>query len=138
LLIAVGLSEVVRTAIGPAGRIFGAGAADGLRRLFLQNLRGRALKGLSLGRFDGPLLLFRAREQSFPDLPPDLGWSAHCASVRSATLNGDHNSMFRTDNMAANADEIWTEILAQVSEPELTKATALTQNPAWQAGRDPT
>lgn len=118
LLIAVGLSEVVRTAIGPAGRIFGAGAADGLRRLFLQNLRGRALKGLSLGRFDGPLLLFRAREQPFPDLPPDLGWSAHCASVRSATLNGDHNSMFRTDNMAANADEIWTEILAQVSEPE--------------------
>ena len=118
LLIAVGLSEIVRTAIGPAGRIFGARAANGLRRLFLQNLRGRALKGLSLGRFDGPLLLFRAREQPFPNLPSDLGWSAHCAAVRSATLNGDHNSMFRADNVATNAKQIWSNMVAQILETE--------------------
>lgn len=117
LLIAVGLSEVVRAAIGPAGRIFGAKASNGLRRLFLQNLRGRALRGLSLGRFDGPLLLFRAREQPCPDLPPDLGWSAHCAAVRPATLNGDHNSMFRADHVAANAEQVWSEIAAQVFKP---------------------
>ena len=117
-LIAVGLSEVVRAAIGPAGRIFGPEATNGLRRLFLQNLRGRALRGLSLGRFDGPLLLFRAREQPFPDMPSDLGWSAHCAAVRSATLNGDHNSMFRAEHLTANAERVWSEMAAQVFKPE--------------------
>ena len=118
VLIAVGLSEAVRAAIGPAGRVFGAEAANGLRRLFLQNLRGRALRGLSLGRLDGPLLLFRAKEQPFPDLPADLGWSAHCAAVRSVTLNGDHNSMFQLNHLAGNAKRIWSEMVARIHEPE--------------------
>jgi thioesterase domain-containing protein len=114
VLIAVGLSEAVRAAIGPAGRVFGAEAANGLRRLFLQNLRGRALGGLSLGRFDGQLLLFRAKEQPSPDLPPDLGWSAHCAAVDSVSLNGDHNSMFQADHLASNAERIWSEMAARI------------------------
>ena len=118
LLIAVGLSEIVRAAIGPAGRIFGAEATNGLRRLFLQNVRGRALRGLTLGRFDGPLLLFRAGEQPFPDLPPDLGWSAHCASVRSVTLNGHHNSIFRADHLTANAERIWSEMAKRICQTE--------------------
>jgi thioesterase domain-containing protein len=118
LLIAAGLSEAVRAAIGPAGRVFGAQAANGLRRLFLQNLRGRALRGLSLGRFDGSLLLFRAQEQPFSDLPPDLGWSAHCAAIRPVTLNGDHNSMSRADHLAANSERIWSEMAARICQPE--------------------
>jgi len=77
-LIAAGFSEAERKAIGPARRIFGDEAANGLRRLYLQNLRGRSLKGVRLGCFDGPLLLFRAKEQPAPDLPADLGW-AHTA-----------------------------------------------------------
>ena len=118
LLIAAGLCEAVRAAIGPAGRLFGAKAADGLRRLFLQNLRGRSLNDLSLGRFDGPLLLFRAREQPFPDLPPDLGWNAHCTAVRSVTLNGDHSSMLRADHLSANAERIGSEIAARICQLE--------------------
>jgi thioesterase domain-containing protein len=114
LLIAAGLSEAVRAAIGPAGRVFGAKAANGLRRLFLQNLRGRSLSGLSLGRFDGPLLLFRAEDQPSPDWPTDLGWSAHCAAVRPVTLDGDHNSMLRDDHLAANAERIWSEMAARI------------------------
>jgi thioesterase domain-containing protein len=110
VLIFAGFSERVRRAIGPAGRVFGAGAANGLRRLLLQNLRGRSLNGLSLGRFDGPLLLFRAREQPSPDLPPDLGWGAHCATVRSLTVDGDHNSMLGARHLAANAERIWSEL----------------------------
>ena len=46
------------------------------RRLFLQNLRGRSLVGLMLGRLDDPVILFRAEEQPAPGLPPGLGWSA--------------------------------------------------------------
>jgi thioesterase domain-containing protein len=110
LLIAAGLSEVVRAAIGPTGKIFGSGAASGLRRLLLQNLRGRSLVGLSLGRFDGPILLFRAEEQSVPGLPLDLGWSAHSASVRSVAVRGDHNSLIRAPHLADNAERIWSEI----------------------------
>jgi thioesterase domain-containing protein len=110
VLIAAGFSEAVRKAIGPAHRVFGARAANGLRRMLLQNLRGRSLKGLSLGRFDGPLLLFRAREQPGPDLPPDLGWSAHCTTVRSVTVDGDHNSMLGAHHLAANAERIWSEL----------------------------
>jgi thioesterase domain-containing protein len=117
LLIALGLSEAVRTAIGPAGQVFGEKAANGLRRLFVQNLRGRALGGLGVGRFDGPLLLFRAEEQPFADLPPDLGWSVHCAAVRSVTLKGDHKSMFRADHLAANAERISTEMTARIRQP---------------------
>jgi thioesterase domain-containing protein len=118
LLIAAGLSEAVRSAIGPTGRIFGAEAANGLRRLFLQNLRGRALRGVSLGRWDGPILLFRAQEQPSPDLPTDLGWGAHCAAVRSVTLTGDHNSMIGTDHLAANAARIWSEVAPRICQPE--------------------
>lgn len=110
LLIAAGLPEVVRAAIGPTGKIFGAGAARGLRRLLLQNLRGRSLAGLSLGRFDGPILLFRAEDQPRPDLPLDLGWAAHCFSVRSVPVRGDHNSLFRADHLAANAELIGSEM----------------------------
>ena len=113
LLIAAGLSEAVRAAIGPVGRVFGAAAANGLRRLFLQNLRGRSLSGLKLGHLGGPLLLFRAQEQPFPDLPTDLGWSAHCAAVRSVPLDGDHNSMLRSNYLAANAERIWSEMTAR-------------------------
>lgn len=115
LLIAAGLSESVRSAIGPAGRLFGAGAANGLRRLLLQNLRGRSLAGLKLGRFDGPLLLFRAEEQPVANLPSDLGWSAHFTEVRSVPLQGDHNSMFRADHLAANAELIGAEIEGWIS-----------------------
>jgi thioesterase domain-containing protein len=118
LLIAAGFSEAVRAAIGPAGRLFGAKAANGLRRLYLQNLRGRSLSGLSLGRFDGPLLFFRAEEQPVPDLPPDLGWSAHCAEIRSIPLNGDHNGMLGPDHLAANAQRIGSEMTAQISQLE--------------------
>ena len=114
LLIAAGLSEAVRAAIRPAGRIFGQRSANGLRRLFLQNLRGRSLGGRTLGRFDGPLLVFRAEEQPFPDLPADLGWSAHCDGVRSVTLAGDHNSLFRADHLAVNAERIWWEIAPRI------------------------
>ena len=117
LLIAAGLSEVVRAAIAPAGRLFGSAAANGLRRLFLQNLRGRSLTDLNFGRLDGPLLLFRAREQPFSDLPPDLGWKAHCTAVRSVTLEGDHNSMLRVDHLAANTERIWSAMAAQISSP---------------------
>jgi thioesterase domain-containing protein len=114
LLIAAGLGEIVRAAIGPTGKIFGTGPANGLRRLLLQNLRGRSLAGLSLGRFDGPILLFRAEEQSVPDLPPDLGWGAHCTEVRSVPLHGDHNSLFRTNHLADNAELIGSEIAERV------------------------
>lgn len=110
LLIAFGLSEVVRAAIRPSGRVFGARAANGLRRLLLQNLRGRSLTGLTLGRFDGEVLLFRAEGQPVPGLPSDLGWSAHCATVRSVPIHGDHNSLFRADHLAANAELIRAEI----------------------------
>jgi thioesterase domain-containing protein len=113
LLIAAGLSEAVRAAVGPAGKIFGAGAARGLRRLLLQNLRGRALNGLTLGRFDGPLLLFRALEQPDPGLPPDLGWGSHCAAVRTVPVHGDHTSMFRV-HLAANAELIGSEMEEQL------------------------
>ena len=114
LLIAAGLPEVVRAGIGTTGKIFGAGAAKGLRRLLLQNLRGRSLSGLSLGRFDGPILLFRAEEQSVPNLPSDLGWNEHCASVRSVAVHGDHNSMIRAPHLAHNAELIWSEIAERV------------------------
>lgn len=114
LLIAAGLSGAVRAAIGPAGKIFGAEAAYGLRRLLLQNLRGRSLAGLSIGRFDGPLLLFRAEEQPVPDLPWDLGWGAHCAAVRTVPLHGNHTSLFRADHVAVNADRFWSEITGAV------------------------
>ncbi len=114
LVIAAGLAEVVRAAIGPAGKLFGADAARGLRRLLLQNLRGRSLAGLTLGRFDGPLLLFRAEEQPVPDLPSDLGWSAHCSSVRSVPVRGDHSSLFRADHLAANAELIGAEMERQL------------------------
>ncbi len=110
LLIAAGLSEAVCAAIRPAGRLFGTEAAHGLHRLLLQNLRGRALRGLTLGRFDGPLVLFRAQEQPLANLPSDLGWSAHCTEVRSVPLHGDHNSLFRADHLAANAELIWSEM----------------------------
>lgn len=110
LLIAADLAEIVRAAIGPTGKLFGTGAANGLRRLLLQNLRGRSLIGQSLGRFDGPLIIFRAQEQPVPDLPSDLGWSAHCASVRSVPVHGDHNSMIRAGYLPANAELIWSEI----------------------------
>ena len=114
LLIAAGLPEVVRAGIDLTGKIFGAGAANGLRRLLLQNLRGRSLSGLSLGRFDGRILLFRAEEQSVPGLPADLGWNAHCESVRSVAVHGDHNSMIRTPHLADNAELIWSEIAERV------------------------
>lgn len=114
LLIATGLSEVVRAAIGPTGSMFGTGAANGVRRLLLQNLRGRSLAGLNLGRFDGPISLFRAEEQSVPGLPPDLGWNAHCTSVRSVAVHGDHNSMIRAPHLGANCELIWSEIAERV------------------------
>ena len=114
LLIAAGLSEAVRAAIGPTGKFFGPNAANGLRRLLLQNLRGRSLAGLGLGRFDGPILLFRAEEQPVPDLPSDLGWSAHCSSVRSVPVHGDHNSLFRADHLAANAGLIGAAMEEQI------------------------
>ena len=117
LLVAAGLSEAVRAAIGPAGRVFGAKAASGLRRLLLQNLRGRSLVGLTLGRLDGAVILFRAEEQPAPGLPPDLGWSAYCSSVRSVPLNGDHNSLFRPAHLAVNVERIWSEFEASISQP---------------------
>ena len=110
LLIAAGLPEVVRWTVGPIGKIFGSDAAHGLRRLLLQNLRGRSLNGMTLGRFDGPLILFRAMEQPVPGLPDDLGWSAHCASVRTVPVRGDHTSMFGADHLTANAEIIWSAI----------------------------
>ena len=110
LLIAAGLAEVVRASIKPVGKLFGAGAAHGLRRLLVQNLRGRGLRDLKFGRFDGPVLLFRAGEQPVPDLPLDLGWSAHCEEVRSVPLAGDHNSIFRADHLAANVEMIGFEM----------------------------
>lgn len=115
LLIAAGFSEAVRAGIKPAGKLFGAGAAQGLRRLLLQNLRGRALSGLTLGRFDGPILLFRAQEQPVPNLPLDLGWSVHCKEVRSVSLHGNHNSIFRADHLAANAELISSNVTRGVS-----------------------
>lgn len=114
LLIAAGLSEVVRAAIGPVGKLFGAKAARGLRRLLLQNLRGRSLAGLSLDRLDGPLLLFRAEDQPVPDLPSDLGWSSHCSSVRSVPVRGDHNSLFRAAHLATNAELIGAAMEQQI------------------------
>ena len=118
VLIAAGFAESVRKAINPARHVFGAGAAKGLRRLFLQNLRGRSLNGVSLGRFDGTLLLFRAEEQPGPDLPADLGWSAHCTTARSVALDGDHNSMLGTDHLAANAERIWSELALRIGQSE--------------------
>jgi thioesterase domain-containing protein len=115
LLIAAGLSEVVRASIKPTGQLFGLGAARGLRRLLLQNLRGRALRGLTLDRFDGSIFLFRAQEQPVPDLPLDLGWSAHCKEVRSVPLQGDHNSIFRADHLAANAELILSSVFQEIS-----------------------
>lgn len=110
LLIAAGLSEVVRRAIVPTGNVLGADAARGLRRLLLQNLRGRSLSDLTLGRFEGEILLFRAMEQPDPGLSPDLGWSVHCAKVRTLPVHGDHSSMFRADHLPANAEIIGSEI----------------------------
>ena len=128
VLIAAGLSEIVRAAIGPVGRIFGTGASNGLRRLFLQNLRGRALSGLTLGRLDIPLILFRARDQGFPDLPADLGWSVHCSAVRCVTLDGDHNSMFRSEHLPANAQRISLEMTASSRPTESRRASRLSSN----------
>ena len=110
LLIAAGLPEAVRLAIDPIGKTFGPDAAGGLRRLLLQNLRGRSLNGLTLGRFDGPVILFRATEQPDPRLPGDLGWSAHCAAVRTVPIHGDHTSIFRADHLAANTEIIRSAI----------------------------
>ena len=118
LLIAAGLSEAVRAAIKPVGKVFGAAPAHGLRRLLLQNLRGRALVGQAFGRFDGSILLFRAEEQPVPDLPRDLGWGAHCTEVRSVPLYGDHNSLFRTDHLAANAELIWSEMERRIGSSD--------------------
>jgi thioesterase domain-containing protein len=115
LLIAAGLSEVVRSSVGPIGRMFGAEAARGVRRLLLQNLRGRSLSGVTLGHFDVPLVLFRAQKQPGPSLPPDLGWSAHCEAVRTVPVHGDHNSMFQADHLTANAELIWSEIEARIA-----------------------
>jgi thioesterase domain-containing protein len=117
LLIAAGLADAVRAAVAPAGRVFGAKAASGLRRLLLQNLRGRSLAGLTLGRFDGPVILFRAEEQPAPTLPADLGWSAFCSSVRSAPLKGNHNSLFGPDHLTVNAERIWSEFDASINQP---------------------
>jgi len=114
LLIATGLSEVVRASVGPIGKMFGAGASRGVRRLLVQNLRGRSLSSVTLGHFDGPLVLFRAQKQPEPGLPSDLGWSAHCAAVRTVPVHGDHNSMFQADHLAANADLIWSEIEGRI------------------------
>ena len=130
LLIAAGLAEAVRAAIGPAGRVFGSKAAIGLRRLFLQNLRGRSLAGLTLGRFDGPVILFRAEEQPAPDLPPDLGWSAYCSSVRSVPLKGDHNGLFRPDHLAVNAERIWSEFEASIGQRVNGRARGPRSEPA--------
>lgn len=110
LLIAAGLPEAVRASIKPVGKLLGARAAHCLRRLLVQNLRGRGLRDLTFGRFSGPILLFRAREQPVPDLPLDLGWSAHCEEVRSVPLDGDHNSIFRADHLAPNAELIESEM----------------------------
>jgi thioesterase domain-containing protein len=115
LLIGAGLSEIVRHAIGPTRRLLGTDAADSLRRLLLQNLRGRALRGATHGRFDGPVSLFRAQEQLVAGLPPDLGWSAHCSAVRSVELRGGHNSLFRDDHLSANAEAIWSELMMSLS-----------------------
>lgn len=115
LLIAAGFSETVRAAIGPVGKLIGVGAANGLRRLLLQNLRGRSLAGLKLGRFDGPLLLFRAEEQPFTGLPLDMGWSAQCTEVRNVPLRGDHTSLFRSEHLAANAELIAVEMERRLS-----------------------
>jgi thioesterase domain-containing protein len=114
VLIAAGFCEAVRKAIGPARRVFGTKAADGLRRLFLQNLRGRSLNRLSLGRFDGELLLFRADEQPSPDLPQDLGWSAHCTAVHSVALEGNHTSILDADHLTANAERIWSKLAPRI------------------------
>jgi thioesterase domain-containing protein len=115
LLIAARLSDVVRASIDPIGRMFGARAARGVRRLLVQNLRGRSLSGVTLGHFDGPFVLFRAQKQPDPSLPPDLGWSAHCAAVRTVPVHGDHNSMFQTAHLAANAELIWSEIEGRIA-----------------------
>jgi thioesterase domain-containing protein len=114
LLIAAGLAEIVRSSVGPIGKMFGPGASRGVRRLLLQNLRGRSLSGLTLGRFDGPLVLLRAQKQPDPGLPLDLGWSAHCAAVQTVPIHGDHNSMFRADHLAGNAELIWSEIEGRI------------------------
>lgn len=114
LLIAAGLSEVVRSSVGPIGKMFGARAAHGMRRLLVQNLRGRSLIGVTLGHFGGPLVLFRAQKQPDPGLPSDLGWSAHCAAVHMVPVHGDHNSMFRADHLAANAELIWSGIEGRI------------------------
>jgi thioesterase domain-containing protein len=110
LLIAAGFPEAVRASIEPVGKLFGVAAARGLRRLLLQNLRGRALRDLNLGQFNGELLLFRAHEQPVPELPSDLGWGAHCAKVRSIPLHGNHTSLFRADHLADNAEWIAAEM----------------------------
>lgn len=115
LLIAGGLSEPLRRAIRPVGMIFGSAASNGLRRLLLQNLRGRALNGQINGYFDGALVLFRAREQRLEGLPLDLGWSTHCKSVRSVELSGGHSSLFETNHLHKNAKLIWTAIGDRVS-----------------------
>ena len=43
--------------------------------------------------------------------------SAYCSSVRSVPLNGDHNSLFRFDHLAVNAERIWSEFEASMSQP---------------------
>ena len=102
--------EAARTSIRPAGNLFGVKAGQSLRRLLLQNLRGRSLSGLEFGRFDGPILLFRAKEQLVRGLSADLGWSAHCSSVQAVELEGGHNSLFASNHLPANIDLIWTAI----------------------------
>ena len=114
LLISAGLSEAVRASIQPAGNLFGVKAGQSLRRLLLQNLRGRSLGGLEFGRFDGPILLFRAKEQLVRGLAADLGWSAHCTSVQAIELEGGHNSLFESNHLAANIDLVWSAIEGRV------------------------
>ncbi|WP_395622133.1 thioesterase domain-containing protein [Sphingomonas daechungensis] len=115
LLIAGGLAEPLRRAIPAVGSVFGKPASLGLRRLLLQNLRGRSLAGHRTGHFDGTIVLFRAGEQHIAGLPHDLGWSAHCAEVRGVELRGGHNSLFRAENLAENAALIRSAIARPLS-----------------------
>lgn len=114
LMITAGLAEIVRAGIAPVTKVLGDNAGQGLRRLLLQNLRGRSLRGLKVGHFDGPILLFRAKEQLVSSLPADFGWNAHCTSVQAVELEGGHNSLFRAEHLATNVELVSSAIKGRI------------------------
>lgn len=73
--------------------------------------------GLTLGRLDDPVILFRAEEQPAPWLAAGPRMERLLLVGPLSATEGDHNSLFRPDYLAINAERIWSEFEASISQP---------------------